>query len=49
LKDPRIARIPVVIMSAAADVEAKRVSLGAADCLKKPINIDELVAKLARF
>jgi DNA-binding response OmpR family regulator len=48
-EDPRIAAIPVIIMSAAPDVSIKRLSLGAADCIKKPIDIDELASMLSRI
>jgi CheY-like chemotaxis protein len=46
LADPRFARIPVVIMSAARDIAEAGERMRAFAVLKKPMSIDVLVAKL---
>ena len=47
--DPRIAEIPVVLMSALPDLNRKAVALKVADCLDKPVNIDKLLGTVARY
>jgi len=44
--DPRLAPIPVVLVSAVNDIEPKRVELGRITFLRKPIDIDELARVL---
>jgi DNA-binding response OmpR family regulator len=41
--DPAIAMIPVIVCSGGGDLEQKAAGLGAAACLRKPIDLDELV------
>jgi len=41
--DPQLASIPVVLLSAAADLEEEATSLGTAGCIKKPVDADALV------
>jgi CheY-like chemotaxis protein len=48
-RDPALAAIPVVVMSADASVQVKATSIRAADCLRKPIQLDTLLATIARF
>jgi CheY-like chemotaxis protein len=43
LKDPRAAKVPVVVISADASVHQKAASLGAASVLPKPISLDRLL------
>jgi CheY-like chemotaxis protein len=45
IEDPRIAHIPVVILSAAKDLSEVR----AAQCLSKPCNVSELLATVERY
>lgn len=49
-KDPRIASIPVVVMTADRDPQIRSISLGAKGYLKKPFaNLEEIVTQIARF
>jgi len=41
--DPRLASIPVVLLSAAPDLEEEASLLGTAGCIKKPVDADALV------
>ncbi len=45
-RDPRLASVPVLVISAASAGEAAAVALGAADFLQKPVGPGELVAKV---
>ena len=47
--DPKLARIPVIIMSALPDLNQKAAALKATDCLDKPIEIDTLIGMVARY
>lgn len=49
LRDPAIAGIPVVVLSADVNIEARCAELGAAGCLKKPFHLDALLAVAERF
>ena len=49
LKDPALARIPVIVLSADANAEAKAAELGAAGCLKKPVRLHTLLEVVRRF
>lgn len=50
LKDPRLEKIPVVVMTASRDIELKSQMIGAAGYIKKPIaNIDDLMALVKHF
>lgn len=42
-KDSRLAHIPVVIMTADAQIESKKARIGAKAFLRKPIEIDDLL------
>ena len=42
-RDPALASVPVVILSAAGDLAAHTANLGAAAVLQKPINISEML------
>jgi len=42
-KDSRINEIPVILMSADAQIEAKKIKMGIAQHLKKPLDIDVLL------
>jgi len=46
--DPAIADIPVIVISI-LDERSKGVALGAAECLVKPVNRDDLLATLRRL
>lgn len=43
-EDPRLAHIPVVVFSADGRVESGLPGLGNVPCLRKPIDLDELIA-----
>lgn len=45
-KDPRIASIPVVLVSAVNDIEPKVMQLGRITFLRKPVDIDDLARVL---
>ena len=45
-RDPALAAIPVVIISAARQNQAEAIALGAAEYLQKPIELEELTAKV---
>ena len=47
--DPSLAHIPVVVMTADAHAEAKKLKLGAQALLKKPLQIEELIRIVERF
>lgn len=47
--DPKLALIPVVIMTADGNVEAKKQKIGAKAFIKKPVDIDALLATVMRF
>jgi len=49
IQDPRIASIPVVVVSADNDVKSKAVSLGVSQYLKKPIEIDQLLNMIQQY
>jgi PAS domain S-box-containing protein len=48
-RDPTLAAIPVVVMSAAGDVAKRSVALGAAETLRKPVRYEALLALVERF
>jgi serine/threonine protein kinase len=48
-QDPALASIPVVIISAADESQARAIALGAADYLQKPVKPDELSSKVQGF
>jgi CheY-like chemotaxis protein len=48
LRDPALAAIPVVIVSAGGDVAAKAAAAGV-EGLTKPVDIDVLLATIRRF
>jgi anti-anti-sigma factor len=47
--DPALASIPVVVVSAAADVPAAAADLDAADYLQKPVEFDHLLATVRHY
>jgi CheY-like chemotaxis protein len=47
--DPRFARIPVVVVSGEAAARHTAAVLGADGCLQKPVDLDSLLATVARF
>jgi CheY-like chemotaxis protein len=47
--DPELAKIPVVVISADRKAEQKAVALGVAACLKKPLEVDNLLELVARL
>ena len=49
LRDPAIAEVPVVVISAAAGLERKVAPLALAGWLEKPIHIDALFAIVGRY
>jgi CheY-like chemotaxis protein len=48
-QDRALARIPVVVLSADRDVQAKAASVRAQAYLPKPVNLDSLLATVSRF
>ena len=48
-RDPQLAEIPVIVMSALPDLDRRAAALKAADCLNKPVNIDKLLGTIARY
>jgi len=49
LGDPRVAGVPVAIMSGATDAEARALRLGAVATLTKPLDFDTLVRVVRRY
>ena len=49
LRDPAIAEVPVVVISAAAGLERKVAPLALAGWLEKPIHIEALLAVVRRY
>ena len=49
LSDPKLAAIPVVVMSAVGDLKDKRDRLAAADYIRKPVDIDTLLSVVKKF
>lgn len=49
LKDPELAAIPVVVISADAGVGQKAEAIGAADSLKKPVPLETLLDVVGRY
>lgn len=49
LKDERYASIPVVVMSASAQVEDQTKKMGASGYIKKPVDMDVLLDTAGRF
>jgi CheY-like chemotaxis protein len=48
-RDPALAAIPVIVMSALPDLDQKAVALKAIKCLNKPIDIDTLLSTVAPY
>ena len=48
MRDPSLAQIPVIVISADGKVEQKVASLGVAGYMKKPLDVDSLLALIAR-
>lgn len=49
LKDPQLASIPVVVISADSGVGQKAQAIGAADSLKKPVPLETLLNVVSRY
>jgi CheY-like chemotaxis protein len=49
IKDPALAQIPVVVISADAGIQEKVASFGAASVLPKPISLDRLLRAVETF
>ena len=49
MKDPCLAKVPVVVISADAGVHEKVASFGAASVLPKPISLDRLLRAIETF
>jgi CheY-like chemotaxis protein len=50
VKDPRLTEIPVVVMTAWADIESKAMQIGAKGYLKKPfVDIDTILSMVEKF
>jgi CheY-like chemotaxis protein len=47
-RDPRLAGIPVIVMSALPNLDQRAAALNAADCLDKPIELDTLLRMVAQ-
>jgi CheY-like chemotaxis protein len=48
-RDHKIASIPVIVMTADGHIEIKKMKVGAQDSIRKPVELDELLEKVARF
>jgi CheY-like chemotaxis protein len=48
-KESRWARLPIVVISADANVHEKAARMNPVACLRKPVGIDELLTIVARF
>ena len=48
LRDPRLASIPVVVLSAHPKAEEQAARMGAIGCLKKPFEIEDLLEEVRR-
>lgn len=46
LQDPRLAKVPVIVMTADATAEERVASLGVSKFLRKPLRIDELISAM---
>ncbi len=46
LQDPRLATVPVIVMTADATAEERVASLGVSKFLRKPLRIDELISAM---
>jgi CheY-like chemotaxis protein len=49
MKDPALAKVPVIVISADAGVHEKVASFGAASVLPKPISLDRLLRAVEMF
>jgi len=49
LGDPRVAGVPVAVMSGATDAEARALGLGAVATLTKPLDVDALLRVVRRY
>jgi CheY-like chemotaxis protein len=49
LEDPHLASIPVVVLSADAGIEQKSRSLEAAECVRKPVDLETLLRVVSRY
>lgn len=49
LQDPKLAAIPVVVVSAFRDVETTATELGVAGHVKKPVSLKELMEVIEKF
>ena len=47
-RDPEISGIPVVVITATGDAQRKAANVDAAEVLEKPIELDRLIAAVAR-
>jgi len=48
-RDPRLADIPVVIISAGGNIEPSKIKIGAKASLKKPFNIEDVLDTIKQF
>jgi CheY-like chemotaxis protein len=48
-EDPRLSSIPIVLMSADGQLEAKRISMNLQHHIKKPVDIDTVLDTVKRF
>jgi len=49
VEDPRLAALPLVIVSAAGDGKARAQEMGAIGFLRKPLDLQDLLATVERF
>jgi FixJ family two-component response regulator len=47
--DPRIAWIPIVLMTADGDIQAKKYKIGAKTYISKPVEVDAILEAVQRF
>jgi CheY-like chemotaxis protein len=49
LRNPKIAGVPVVVMSADGHVQEKKARIGALDYIRKPVDVETYLKVVARF
>ncbi|MGV3722637.1 MAG: response regulator [Actinomycetota bacterium] len=48
-RDPALAGVPIVVVSGALDIERQARSLGMADCVTKPVQVEQLLEIVDRY
>jgi len=48
-RNPKISDIPIALMSADGNVDVKRFNIGAQECLRKPVDLMELLGTVKKY